>query len=480
MPDEKGGEKDPREDVGIMRRFRAVAPTTRTVSIRAFGGTDGSVGRNAGGFSYADLCENFDPSDGELKSAKGFAPLSQSFAFGERKASAVYFYKRTDAATGRDDRLVFCCDDGYLYDAPVAGGSLRKINGMTFSAPPNGIRYRYNGEDVMLFSRGSEGLWIYDGTSATRVEDAPPVSSMCIHYERLFATDESGECLWFSDDFDPSNWCVSLDEAGFIMMNGPRGDLLKVVSFFDYLYVFRSYGITRVTAYAEQTKFSLSDLYVSSGKIDGGSIVTCGDRILYCASDGFYRFDGVSAGRILKGLDDKIDFSSPVEGKFYDGKAYFTVFLKENGKKYFLVYDPKSEDHYFVSAEECVDYELIDGETIYDLYLLTGVGNVLYHPEGLTFFGAEKPRRWISKEGAFSLLAKKKCLKKIAFCLKGGVTVKVKADGTEKSYEKKENGKVAVLHPGVTADEFRISFEGTGEIEISGLTLTFSYYDGTA
>ena len=58
--------------------------------------------------------------------------------------------------------------------------------------------------------------------------------------------------------------------------------------------------------------------------------------------------------------------------------------------------------------------------------------------------------------------------------------MKVKADGTEKSYEKKENGKVVVLHPGVTADEFRISFEGTGEIEISGLTLTFSYYDGTA
>ena len=111
---------------------------------------------------------------------------------------------------------------------------------------------------------------------------------MCVHGERLFLTDSSNHnSLWFSDDFDPTNWNVSLSEAGFIDMIGEKGRLLKVISFGGYIYVFRSYGITRVTAYGNQKSFSVADLFVSSGKIRGESITVCGDCVLFFASDGY-------------------------------------------------------------------------------------------------------------------------------------------------------------------------------------------------
>ena len=107
---------------------------------------------------------------------------------------------------------------------------------------------------------------VWDGVSDPyEVLDAPKISSMALHYERLFATvDGEKNSVWFSDDLDPTNWSMSLDEAGFIELIDERGALLKVVSFLDYIYIFREYGISRLTAYGDQTSFSVSNLFVSS------------------------------------------------------------------------------------------------------------------------------------------------------------------------------------------------------------------------
>lgn len=50
---------------------------------------------------------------------------------------------------------------------------------------------------------------------------------------------------------------MSPDEAGFINFSDECGDVIKVVSFSNYLYVFREYGIFRLTAYGDQNDFCL-------------------------------------------------------------------------------------------------------------------------------------------------------------------------------------------------------------------------------
>jgi len=124
---------------------------------------------------------------------------------------------------------------------------------------------------------------------------------MCTHYERLFAIGEDN-LLWFSDDLDPTNWNISLDQAGYIEFADNKGKLLKVISFLDYVYVFRRYGITRVTAYADQTEFYVNEVY-ATGNIYPETVAVCGDTVYFLSKDGLYSFDGLTAKKIFSALD---------------------------------------------------------------------------------------------------------------------------------------------------------------------------------
>ena len=138
----------------------------------------------------------------------------------------------------------------------MSGGTFTEIPNVSLADAPESECYNFNGTDVIIFSKSGGGICIYDGVTATVVNDAPIITSMCVHNERLFVTTGGVDnALWFSDDFDPTNWNVSLTEAGFIDMNDFRGDMKRVVSFGDYLYVFRTFGITRITAYSDQRLF---------------------------------------------------------------------------------------------------------------------------------------------------------------------------------------------------------------------------------
>ena len=93
----------------------------------------------------------------------------------------------------------------------------------------------------MIVTSPTDEMLVYNGVDeAYRVAQAPKISSMTVHYERLFAT-STGESnqIWFSKELDPINWDINLESAGFIEMNDERGALLKVMSFLDYVYVFR-------------------------------------------------------------------------------------------------------------------------------------------------------------------------------------------------------------------------------------------------
>ena len=88
---------------------------------------------------------------------------------------------------------------------------------------------------------------------------------MCLHYERLFAV-VGGERnrLAFSANLEPTDWTEDLSSGGFIEMQDERGGLNRVISYNDYIYVFRDFGVARVSAYGDQTDFSVSQLFISS------------------------------------------------------------------------------------------------------------------------------------------------------------------------------------------------------------------------
>lgn len=292
---------------------------------------------------YASMAYNFCSESGALKNAKGIDRLmlnnGQAMASLNSNILKLYFYKRYDPDSKKyDDKLLAYCENKKLYYADINGEDtiFKEIVGVEFAMPPSGINYRLNGDDVIILCSEKDYMTVWDGKNQPYiVETAPHISTMCVHYERLFATvDGEKSALWFSDDLDPTNWDISLEEAGFIEISDDKGSLLKVLKFLDYIYIFRSYGITRLTAYSMQTEFSVVPLFVSSGKIYPDTVCVCGDRIIFLAEDGLYAFDGLSTQRILDSvypLFESCDNSKAVSA-YYNGCYYIACNLNYKTK----------------------------------------------------------------------------------------------------------------------------------------------------
>ena len=310
---------------------------------------------------YAKKLQNFSYVDGCLKNGLGISNLDTIFKNSETLINdfkavgniikTFHFYKYNKETLTREDKLIFVNQDYNvyyinLYDSNISLNSLRLIS---FTSPPNAIHYRLNGEDVIIFSSETDNMIVWDGTNTPyEVLDAPKISSMALHYERLFTTvDGEKNAVWFSDDLDPTNWSVSLEEAGFIELIDERGALEKVISFCDYIYIFREYGISRLTAFGDQSQFSISNLFVSSGKIWTNSVCVCGDKILFLASDGLYKFDGVNTTKILSNIYNGFSKNNEnCSACFHNGRYYlladFYFDNEENAKQTILEIDVSS------------------------------------------------------------------------------------------------------------------------------------------
>lgn len=109
------------------------------------------------------------------------------------------------------------------------------MQGITLTSPPQAVNYTLYGKDVVLICSPTDNMVVWDGENdAYFVENSPKITSMTMHYERLFATTSTDKyTLYFSDDLDPTNWNENITEGGFIQMLDERGELLKVISFWD-------------------------------------------------------------------------------------------------------------------------------------------------------------------------------------------------------------------------------------------------------
>ena len=478
------------------KEFAVNTQKTAKVTVEDFsGGMDSRLNDMTSPFRYADLSYNFDLHKGNLEAAPGLKKLKlPTKTGGEREVKfptgiyprKIYHYKRYDYEKNcRTDRIMAFCKDGNIYEIPLYGDDalFTLVSGLSFANEPAGQCYKYNGDDVIIFSAENEKLKIYNGTAVIEADDAPNITSMCFHYERLFVT-TGGEStsLWFSDDFDPTNWYVSLDEAGFIDLQDERGKLLKAVSFDDYLYVFRNYGITRITAYGDQSEFGVTNLFVSSGRIRSGSITVCGNRILFLAEDGFYKFDGVSTVRILGNYTDYIDFAESVKGLYYNGKAYFILNMFLNGntqsERAMLVYDTESGGSYVIKDFKYADNELIEEDNYCKQTILIEDDASLY-----TFSENEREtapafKVWKSKFSDFGIKNSNKLLYEVSVWIKGDAVLYI--DNGEKVLKYSLHGRKSgplVFKPMLKGDGFSYEIKSESKnVSIGKIVFTFKYY----
>ena len=463
-----------------MKNLFVSRPRKTTVSFGRFYGVDLRTDGESGGFNRASESYNFSTVDGALKISVGGVKISSDFILPSATLLSVYFYKKNDYETGIvDDRVMIFCDDGFIYSCPITGGEFKLIPTLHFYNRPIGLCYNYNSKDVIIFSSDEGYIRIYDGSTTVTRYNMPTITSMCMHAERLFLTTGGvNGALWFSDDFDPTNWNVSLSEAGFIDMSDERGEMICAVDFANYVYVFRSYGIARVSAYADQTQFSVTQLLTSCGKIVKNSIVKCGDCLTFVASDGIYRFDGYSASKISQVFDKKFDYSEiDVKGVYYNGYVYYIFKNLKTGEKTVLKITPSGNDYVFIKAGDIVDFSVINAENKYLLWGIDNETNQIFEVREIgSFLDVNTEKFWKSKKTDFGITAPKKLLKELSFYTTEKCEVKVGADGNEKTFDVQGKGKI-IIRPNLKGNIFDFSIKSNQkEIEVSGLTITLSYY----
>lgn len=319
------------------RKTKLSPPVVRTFRVNAFGGYRAGVGENVLNLTRSKYCLNYKTRDGELIQTFGTRSHVLKFDVGDYYipkfdwiVAGVYQYERYDGEVS-DDRLIVYLSDGRLYslavdkrnnDPILISSSVAKVYGA--------YSYRLGEEDVMIITT-ADGFYILNDKTLTRVENAPDVVDMCIHLERAFAVTSSQPYkLWFSSNLNPSDWSISQDGGGYIEFSKDNGELKKVVSFLGYVYLFREYGIERITAYADQSEFENRTVYACNDRIFPNTVAVCGDKIIFMSDTGLHYFDGLNVRKI----DDVIsreDFSNRGDkavATYYKGNYLLSVYVK--------------------------------------------------------------------------------------------------------------------------------------------------------
>ena len=347
------------------------------VSIENFaGGLRADKADHLKNLNYARDMANFSVKDGKLVPIRNIGRLS----YNGRNLSAilgglnfaggrVFFYKKFNFETNkRNDYLMFCGDEGSLYSLDLNNSSAMLVPTLRiFKSSPRMINYRLNGEDVVIATSPLDNMVVWNGTEAEVIIDAPKIKSMDLHYERLFAvtSENGGTTLHFSDDLDPTNWSESLNDAGFIDFVDERGKLLKVVSFNDYLYIFRERGITRLYANSSlQTNFYVNHLFTAGGRIIDGTIAVSGDNIFFMATDGFYRFDGANTTKILENVFPLITITGLETATYFNGKYVLGCTFGKSE-------DLSKNNALLLVSDSDMSVEIINGISPTDLTIMT-------------------------------------------------------------------------------------------------------------
>ncbi len=437
-----------------MAGVKDIAVSKRKIRV-GFDGLVSSSDESVTDMSRAKSCFNFAFDKGVLTGkigideAQGYFPYPSTQrhafpAFATDKGILQVFLYRKITDEQHDDRIVAHLDDGtFWYTSVFAEDTWHQVPVLQMTGNVDAVNYKYNDKDVMFLSEKSQNVFMIDDKKAYVMGKAPKFSSIAIHNERVFGSvNGSKNQVWFSDDFKPSNWNVSQDEAGYINFADDFGEVIKVVSFSNYLFVFREYGIFRLTAYGNQNDFLLKKVFTDTGRIYKDSIVQCGDKIMYCAENGVFAFDGYTSTRVGKEIPE-IANKNTLRASFLDDKYYIACNLSQDvnaANDSIVIFDVKNGSVSILNGMNCVWLSPIKVHNGSDMLCVFGDGNKyrigMISDSGKLFGNAlTKVYKSTTDIAEYPYV---KTVRDITLLCKYPVTLRVVLDG--KKYERKVRG----------------------------------------
>lgn len=282
---------------------------------------------------------NLSFADGALKSGLGFRDLEvpatvdnlencHGFDFAAKidEIKGIWLDRWFNIAIKRYIYTLLMIDSSnVLWGVPLIDG----FDGMVWqkskklkSFPTYQCAYRIENEDCALFF-SQQGM-VYMAADAEGIyPNVPALISCVVHYDNFFGiTNTNRNTLVYTTNLNIRNW--SDEDSSAVEFLDNRGSFNKLVAFNDYVYLFREYGITKISIYSAKNDFSFTHLYTSTSKIFENSICVCGEKVIFMARDGLHTFNGSSIDKVaeqydkyFKNLDNSNCSSACLNGKYY-------------------------------------------------------------------------------------------------------------------------------------------------------------------
>jgi|GEM_PF-1651875 len=329
--------------LGRFRRDKTPAPSRFTYPIHRFLGIDAksepaSLPLGYAAFAYniafkdEKLTTSFGMEKGTYFDSLGTQRLFPNLSYETQFFKQLFLYRKYNyEQKTREDKLMVHTRYNRLYTCNFKGSDFTNVTeemGLPQGADLHCINYHMDGEDVLVIYQSTGGAQVYDGEAFTSYPDVPKASSVCIHYERAWLAEKETNKLWFSADLDPTDFTAETGKGGYITFPDDGGKLLKVVSFKDYIFIFREFCIHRLAAYADPGDYKLTRVFVSNNKIYANLIQATSDKIIFYADDGFYAFDGFVASKVYERFTPLIESVENATVCFFDQKYMVALRLK--------------------------------------------------------------------------------------------------------------------------------------------------------
>lgn len=199
---------------------------------------------------------------------------------------------------------------------------------------------------VILASDDMMKIW-QTGYSPYTISEVPIISSMCMNESVLFCTiKEPAHKIWYATDLDPENVGNISKNSGYVSLEDNLGDAKKVITFNEDVYVFRDYGISKITQY--YGTYTANQVYQSNTKIYANTVSVCGNNILFMTKEGLYSFNGVKVNKTSIELLNSLSVDN-------NGAVASSL-----GEKYYLALHMDFQDDKTILCEnECVNNVII-------------------------------------------------------------------------------------------------------------------------